>query len=176
MSTEQDLKTGVTTRKEEEMGTVKSLGSGKTKYEYIYNPSLLEVFDNKHPENDYMVGFDAFEFTSLCPLTLQQDVGTMYINYIPGTKMVESKSLKLYLNSYRMTGSFHEDCVNKIMKDLITVMPDVKYIEVYGRFNPRGGIAIYPFANYAIPEYQEWVTRRQFEMCNKNMKGGTIYR
>ena len=61
--------------------------------------------------------------------------------------MVESKSLKLYLFSFRNHGDFHEDCVNKIMKDLIRLM-DPKYIEVHGRFLPRGGISIDPYCNY----------------------------
>ena len=72
------------------------------------------------------------------------------ISYIPDVKMVESKSLKLYLFSFRNHGDFHEDCVNTIMKDLIRLM-EPKYIEVTGLFTPRGGISIYPFANYGRP-------------------------
>ena len=75
--------------------------------------------------------------------------------------MVESKSLKLYLFSFRNHGDFHEDCVNKIMKDLIALM-DPKYIEVLGLFTPRGGISIYPFANYGRPgtKYEEMANYR----------------
>ena len=69
------------------------------------------------------------------------------ISYVPDVKMVESKSLKLYLFSFRNHGDFHEDCVNIIMKDLIRLM-DPKYIEVTGLFTPRGGISIFPYANY----------------------------
>ena len=87
------------------------------------------------------------EFTSLCPMTGQPDFATIVIRYIPDVKMVESKSLKLYLFSFRNHGDFHEDCVNIIMKDLIGLM-NPKYIEVFGEFTPRGGIAIHPFANY----------------------------
>ena len=72
------------------------------------------------------------------------------ISYIPDIKMVESKSLKLYLFSFRSHGAFHEDCVNIIMKDLIRLMSP-KYIEVTGIFTPRGGISIYPYANYGRP-------------------------
>lgn len=72
------------------------------------------------------------------------------ISYIPDVKMVESKSLKLYLFSFRNHGAFHEDCVNIIMKDLIRLM-NPKYIEVTGIFTPRGGISIYPYANYGRP-------------------------
>ena len=105
-----------------------SLLGRKTEYKQDYAPEVLEAFDNKHPENDYWVRF----------------------SYIPDIKMVESKSLKLYLFSFRSHGAFHEDCVNIIMKDLIKLM-NPKYIEVTGIFTPRGGISIYPYANYGRP-------------------------
>ena len=118
------------TRKEEH--ELHLLG-GNTVYRQDYAPEVLEAFTNKHQENDYWVHFDCPEFTSLCPITGQPDFATIYIDYIPDVKMVESKSLKLYLFSYRNHGDFHEDCVNKIMKDLIKLM-DPKYIEVTGIF------------------------------------------
>ena len=111
---------------------------------------MLETFDNKHPDNDYWVRFNCPEFTSLCPITGQPDFAELRISYIPALKMVESKSLKLYLFSFRNHGDFHEDCVNIIMKDLIRLMQP-KYIEVTGLFTPRGGISIYPYANYGQP-------------------------
>ena len=123
------------------------LGNRNVKYDTDYNPNLLETFENKHQENDYWVKFNCPEFTSLCPITGQPDFATIYISYVPSVKMVESKSLKLYLFSFRNHGDFHEDCVNKIMKDLIRLM-DPKYIEVHGRFLPRGGISIDPYCNY----------------------------
>ena len=128
---------------------LKSLGK-KTEYIMDYSPELLESFENKHQENDYWVEFICPEFTSLCPITGQPDFAEIRIKYIPDVKMVESKSLKLYLFSFRNHGDFHEDCVNKIMKDLIKLM-DPKYIEVTGIFTPRGGIAIYPYSNYGRP-------------------------
>ena len=94
--------------------------------------------------------FNCPEFTSLCPITGQPDFAEIKIMYLPDEKMVESKSLKLYLFSFRNHGDFHEDCVNKIMKDLVRLM-NPKYIEVTGLFTPRGGISIYPFANYGRP-------------------------
>ena len=115
-----------------------------------YSPEVLETFENKHLENDYWVQFNCPEFTSLCPITGQPDFAEIKILYIPGERMVESKSLKLYLFSFRNHGDFHEDCVNIIMKDLIRLM-DPKYIEVIGLFTPRGGISIYPYANYGRP-------------------------
>lgn len=134
-------------RDSEELQGVTLLGKQGTKYIYTYDPSILEVFDNKHNDNDYFVKFTCPEFTSLCPITGQPDFATIYISYIPGPKMVESKSLKLYLFSFRNHGDFHEDCMNIIMKDLIKLM-EPKYIEVWGKFTPRGGISIDPYVNY----------------------------
>lgn len=138
-------------RQGEEFGTVKGLGAKKTTYLYDYDPSQLEYFENKHPDNDYVVKFNAYEFTSLCPKTGQPDFATIHIKYIPAQKMVESKSLKLYLFSFRNHGDFHEDCVNIIMKDLVKLL-EPKYLEVKGLFTPRGGIAIHPFASYSNGE------------------------
>ena len=131
-------------------GGVTHLGSQGTQYPTDYDPSVLETFENKHPGNDYFVKFNCPEFTSLCPITGQPDFATIYISYVPGERMVESKSLKLYLFSFRNHGDFHEDCMNIIMKDLIALM-DPKYIEVWGKFTPRGGISIDPYCNYGRP-------------------------
>ena len=106
-------------RKQEELSEITLLGNQGTTYTYSYDPEILEVFNNKHPKNDYFVKFNCPEFTSLCPITGQPDFATIYISYIPGEKMVESKSLKLYLFSFRNHGDFHEDCMNIIMEDLI---------------------------------------------------------
>ena len=106
--------------------------------------------------------FDCPEFTALCPITGQPDFGHIVIRYIPRVRMVESKSLKLYLFSFRNQGDFPEDCVNIIMKDLVKLM-DPKYLEVTGYFNPRGGISIVPFANYGDAEHQDMVKQRILE-------------
>lgn len=146
-------------RNEKELQGVTLLGNQGTKYQFDYRPDVLETFVNKHPGNEYLVTFDCPEFTSLCPKTGQPDFGRIVINYIPRERMVESKSLKLYLFSFRNHGDFHEDCVNIIMKDLIKLM-DPKYIEVRGIFKPRGGISIYPFANYGDDQHQDLVKAR----------------
>lgn len=140
-----------------------SLLGSSTEYKQNYAPEVLEAFTNQHQENDYWVRFHCPEFTSLCPITSQPDFATIYIDYIPQIKMVESKSLKLYLFSFRNHGAFHEDCINLIMKDLIALM-DPKYIEVTGIFTPRGGISIHPFANYGLPgtEYEDLAKQRLF--------------
>ena len=128
---------------------LKLLGAD-TNYAQTYAPEVLETFENRHQENDYWVRFNCPEFTSLCPITGQPDFAEIIISYIPDKRMVESKSLKLYLFSFRNHGDFHEDCVNTIMKDLIALM-DPRYIEVTGLFMPRGGISIHPYANYGRP-------------------------
>jgi 7-cyano-7-deazaguanine reductase len=145
-----------------ENNELKALGK-KSEYRQDYAPEVLETFENKHPENDYRVRFNCPEFTSLCPITGQPDFATIVIDYIPDRLMVESKSLKLYLFSFRNHGAFHEDCVNIIMKDLIRLM-NPRYIEVTGLFTPRGGISIHPFANYGRPgtRYEQLAKERLF--------------
>ena len=128
---------------------LRALG-GNSVYKDNYAPEVLEAFENQHQDNDYWVRFNCPEFTTLCPITGQPDFAEIRISYIPDKRMVESKSLKLYLFSFRNYGGFHEDCVNMIMKDLIKLM-DPRYIEVTGFFVPRGGISIYPYANYGRP-------------------------
>ncbi|MCI6560183.1 MAG: preQ(1) synthase [Oscillospiraceae bacterium] len=148
------------------------LGSQKTSYPTDYEPRLLETFINKHQDNDYFVKFNCPEFTSLCPITGQPDYAAIYISYIPAEKMVESKSLKLYLFSFRNHGAFHEDCVNIIMKDLIALM-EPKYIEVWGKFLPRGGISIDPYCNYGIPG-TKWEQLAWERMAHHDMNPETI--
>ena len=136
----------------------------ETNYLEDYAPDVLETFENKHPDNDYWVRFNCPEFTSVCPITGQPDFAEIRISYIPDKRMVESKSLKLYLFSFRNHGDFHEDCVNIIMKDLVRLM-DPKYLEVRGIFTPRGGISIWPYANYGRPgtKWEQLAERRLME-------------
>lgn len=149
-------------RRKEELQGVSLLGN-KTAYKSDYAPEVLESFPNKHPQNDYWVKFNCPEFTSLCPMTGQPDFATIYISYVPDERLVESKSLKLYLFSFRNHGDFHEDCVNIIMKDLIKLM-EPKYIEVWGKFLPRGGLSIDPYANYGKQgtEWEQAAKKRLF--------------
>ena len=124
---------------------LKSLGN-KTKYSYKKPDSkLLETFINQHPNTTYLVPFiqDRDEFTSLCPVTGQPDYAKMEIIYIPNHLMIESKSLKLYLMSFRNSGEFHEDVCNRIANDIFHLIGP-KYLRVYGNFAARGGIAIRP--------------------------------
>lgn len=144
------------------------LGNGSTVYPDNYAPQVLETFKNKHPENEYLVTFHCPEFTSLCPKTGQPDFARIIIRYIPREDMVESKSLKLYLFSFRNHGDFHEDCVNIIMKDLVRLM-NPRYIEVQGIFTPRGGISIHPFANHADADHQAMACERLLQAMNMNV-------
>ncbi len=140
----------------------------KTRYPESYAPSVLEAFQNKHFELDYMVKFNCPEFTTLCPITGQPDFATMYINYIPDKLMIESKSLKLYLFSFRNYGSFHEDCVNTIAKDLRALLSP-RFIEVQGKFAPRGGISIDPYVAWGMPDtrYSELA---EYRLQNHNLQ------
>ena len=143
-----------------EEDNLQSLGR-KTVIPGNYSPNVLEAFGNKHPHRDYWVQFNCPEFTTLCPITGQPDFGEIKILYITDEKMVESKSLKLYLFSFRNHGDFHEDCVNIILNDLVNLMQP-RYIEVLGDFVPRGGISIHPYANYGKPgtKYEKMAEKR----------------
>lgn len=152
-------------RTPQELEGLAHLGSQGTRYATDYDPSLLETFDNKHADRDYVVTLDCPEFTTLCPKTGQPDFGHIYIKYIPDRKMVESKSLKLYLFSFRNHGDFHEDCVNIILNDLWRLMSP-RYIEVKGRFMPRGGISIHPFVARGDNEHQDMVKARMLADLN----------
>ena len=133
-------------RQSSELKGVTLLGSNSTDYKQDYDPSILESFPNKNPGSDAWTTFICTEFTSLCPKTGQPDFAKIYINYIADKNMVESKSMKLYLYSFRNHGDFHEDCIQKMCDDLFKLMKP-KYIEVVGEFTPRGGISIFPYSS-----------------------------
>jgi 7-cyano-7-deazaguanine reductase len=127
-----------------------------------YDPSMLEAFANRHAERDYWVTFTAPEFTTLCPKTGQPDFATLTIRYLPARRLVESKSLKLYLFGFRNHGDFHEDVINVIYDDLFALLKP-KYLEVFGRFAARGGISIDPFVNGGTGAAYKALARRRFE-------------
>lgn len=139
----------------EKMNGITKLGSHKTEYQ-LDKPdiSILETFENKHPNNTYLVPFtqERDEFSSLCPVTHQPDFARIEILYAPDKKMVESKSLKLYFFSFRNNGEFHEDVTNRIFNDLWTLLQP-KYLRVFGNFAPRGGIAIKPMVAMWAEEF-----------------------
>ena len=136
---------------------LKSLGK-VTAYKYDYAPEFLEAIENRNRARDYFVTLTSDEFTCLCPITHQPDYATIKIRYVPDAKLVESKSLKLYLTSFRNHGTFHEDVVNTIADDLIKLL-EPRYLEVEGLFNLRGGISIVPFVNYGRGEFEDFAKK-----------------
>lgn len=117
------------------------------KYPQSPDRARLEAFPNAHQDRDYIVRFDCPEFTTLCPITNQPDFGHLTIEIVPDRLCVESKSLKLYLFSYRSHNSFHEEAVNRILMDIVKAIRP-RRAKVLGNFNPRGGIAISVEASY----------------------------
>lgn len=117
------------------------LKKSDTDYPEAPENARLEVFRNIYEDRDYLISFDCPEFTSLCPVTGQPDFGGITINYIPDKLCIESKSLKLYLFAYRNSDTFHEEAVNSILDAIIKIAVP-RWVEVIGKFYPRGGIAI----------------------------------
>ena len=114
----------------------------------------LETFPNRHPDRRYVVRLETNEFTCLCPATGQPDFATITVEYIPDKKIIESKSFKLYLWSYRDEGVFHEHVTNKILDDLVTVL-EPHWCRVVGAFNIRGGINITVEAEHGSREERD---------------------
>ncbi|MGA0531310.1 preQ(1) synthase [Hansschlegelia sp. KR7-227] len=114
--------------------------------------ATLDRVPNPHPDVDYVARFAAPEFTSLCPVTGQPDFAHLVIDYVPGDWLVESKSLKLYLGSFRNHGAFHEDCTVAIGKRLVAELSP-RWLRIGGYWYPRGGIPIDVFfQSGALPE------------------------
>lgn len=151
---------------------------GSTKTDYLFDGPhnhLLERFESpfwQTPErqeageleegaavrNEFGAGgsvhIEIPEFTSLCPKTGQPDFATIVVDYVPRQWCVESKSIKLYLGSFRNAGEFHETCTATIINDLIRLLEPFQ-IQVIGRFTPRGGIPFWPTATWTHPELQQ---------------------
>jgi 7-cyano-7-deazaguanine reductase len=136
------------------------LRKGTTEYPSELGQACLECFPNNHPERDYLVEFDCPEFTSVCPVTGQPDFAAIAIHYIPDLACIESKSLKLYLMSYRNAGMFHEAITNRILDDVVSACSP-RWARVKGIMNPRGGISIVVTAEYVKPGFctPVWVSR-----------------
>lgn len=120
---------------------LKLLGRSETHYPTKPSADILETFPNRYPQRDYWIRFDCAEFTSVCPVTGQPDFARIRIEYVPGERCIETKSLKFYLASYRNTRSFNEEISNRIMEDLVTAC-DPRQILVHGEFAARGGISV----------------------------------
>lgn len=124
------------------------LSDARTSYEAGLGEAKLESFPNRYPHRDYLIEFDCPEFTSLCPVTGQPDFATIKITYVPDDRCLESKSLKLYLFSFRNTGMFHEEITNRILEDIVAAC-EPRWARVRGVMNPRGGISIDVTAEYS---------------------------
>ena len=124
------------TMEQEDVAGLSELGKGATRPQ-----RKMETFPNHHPERDYVVELETDEFTCLCPATGQPDFAEIRIRYVPDQKIVESKSLKLYLWSYRDEGIFHEHFANVLLEDLVAALAP-RWCEVTTKFNSRGGISI----------------------------------
>ena len=116
----------------------------------------LDRGPNPHPDTDYVARFAAPEFTSLCPVTGQPDFAHLVIDYVPDRWLVESKSLKLYLSSFRSHGAFHEDCTVAIGKRLVALLAP-RYLRIGGYWYPRGGIPIDVFWQTGEPPNGVWL-------------------
>ncbi len=133
--------------KEQRFSDLTLLKGSENKYPNAPDVAKLEAFDNIYQDRDYVITFDCPEYTSLCPVTNQPDFGHIIIRYIPDKKCIESKSLKLFLFSFRNHNTFHEESVNSILDALVKACSPRK-AEVIGKFRPRGGIAINVKATY----------------------------
>ena len=131
----------------ERFNTLTLLSASERNYPTSPEEARLETFTNLYADRDYLIEFDCPEYTSICPVTGQPDFGHIIIRYVPDDKCIESKSLKLYLYSFRNSSTFHEESVNTIL-DAIVKACSPRRAEVIGRFRPRGGISINVKASY----------------------------
>lgn len=123
------------------------LGHNATIYPEQPDVGILETFANRFAHRSYWIKFECPEFTARCPVTNQPDFGTIIIRYIADERCIESKSLKLYLFSFRNYNTFHEDSVNQILDDIVAACSPREAV-VEGDFNARGGISIHVTASY----------------------------
>jgi len=120
---------------------LKLLGKSGTGFPESVSPAILETFENRYPQRDYVIHFDCEDFTSLCPVTGQPDFAELHIEYVAAGRCIETKSLKFYLSSYRNCASFNEEVANRILEDLVSACAP-RRMKVIGRFASRGGIRV----------------------------------
>ena len=118
--------------------------------------AVLDRVANPHPDTDYVARFTAPEFTTLCPITGQPDFAHLVIDYVPRARLVESKSLKLYLGSFRNHGAFHEDCTLAIGRRLQALLRP-RWLRIGGYWYPRGGMPIDVFWQTGVPPRGLWL-------------------
>jgi 7-cyano-7-deazaguanine reductase len=137
----------MTTQQRDDTSGLTLLGRSGTDYPDRVETTILETFPNRYPDREYRVRMETAEFTSLCPVTGQPDYGSIVIDYVPGPMCIESKSLKIYLFSYRNEPTFMETVTNRILDDLVQACSP-REMTVSGVFLPRGGIGITVEATY----------------------------
>lgn len=118
--------------------------------------AILDAVPNPHAGTPYVVRFTAPEFTSICPVTGQPDFARLIIDYVPARHIVESKSLKLFLGSFRNHGAFHEDCTLLIAKRIVDAI-EPEWLRIGGYWYPRGGIPIDVFYQTGVPPTGVWL-------------------
>ncbi len=126
---------------------LKLLGRSDLRFPDTPSADILETFENRYPQRDYLIRFDAADFTSLCPITGQPDFAKLQIEYVAGQRCIETKSLKFYLASYRNCPSFNEEVTNRILDDLVAACAP-RRMTVHGEFASRGGICVTVVASY----------------------------
>ena len=136
-------------------GDLTSLGS-RVALPQSPEKAILDRVANPHPDTHYVARFTAPEFTALCPVTGQPDFAHLVIDYVPRQWLVESKSLKLYLASFRNHGAFHEDSTVAVGKRLVEVL-EPHYLRIGGYWNPRGGMPIDVFWQKGTPPAGVWL-------------------
>ena len=126
------------------------LGRSETRLPVSVSHSTLETFENRYPQRDYLIEFDADDFTSRCPITGQPDFATLHIEYVADRRCIETKSLKFYLSSFRNCAAFNEEVANRILDDLVQACSP-RIMRVFGQFASRGGIRVSVRAEYEKP-------------------------
>lgn len=127
---------------------LKLLGQAGAGFPEQVSPNILETFENRYPQRDYVIHFECEDFTSLCPVTGQPDFAKLHIEYVAAKRCIETKSLKFYLSSYRNCAAFNEEVANRILEDLVAACAP-RWMRVTGRFASRGGISVSVEAEHA---------------------------
>jgi 7-cyano-7-deazaguanine reductase len=122
-------------------GGLKLLGKSGAGFPEQVSPDILETFENRYPQRDYIIHFDCEDFTSLCPVTGQPDFAELHIQYVAAKRCIETKSLKFYLASFRNCAAFNEEVANRILEDLVAACSP-RRMKVTGSFASRGGISV----------------------------------
>jgi len=134
-------------KKNAKHGSLTLLGKPVSRYPNAPSAKTIETFENQYANRRYLIKFECADFTSLCPVTGQPDFAKITIEYVPGDRCIETKSLKFYLASYRNTPSFNEEIVNRILDDVVAACSPQEAL-VYGEFAARGGISLSAEAEY----------------------------